>query len=128
MLSSCLALVRPVGMTPSEAEDWLGVAVGEVLRYPAAVLHQAAVEARRTCTHHAQIVPAIVREADELMEQRRRSAELSAPIVPQLPPPQPLSDDEFARVVEERGLALSAYIDRGVIVSNGDGTFRQADL
>jgi hypothetical protein len=114
-------------MTADEAEDWLGVAVGEVLNYPAAVLHEAAVEARRTCTHHAQIVPALVAAADERMAHLRRMAELSVPIpLPRLPPPPELSDAEFDRIVSERGLALSAYLDRGVIVSNGDGTFRRA--
>jgi hypothetical protein len=124
LLSSCLALVRPVGMTPSEADDWLSVAVGEVLRYPAGVLDTAAVEARRTCTHHSQIVPTIVEAADERMAHLRRMAELSAPIdLPALPPPPELSDHEFDRIVAERGIALSAHIDRGSIISNGDGTF-----
>jgi len=114
-------------MTAAEAEDWLGVAVGEVLQYPAAVLHEAAVEARRTCTHHAQIVPTLTAAAEERMEHYRRMAELSAPVpVQALPPPPELSDDEFDRIVTERGLALSAHIDRGLIVSNGDGTFRRA--
>jgi hypothetical protein len=127
LLSSCLALVRPVGMTADEAEDWLGVAVGEVIHYPASVLHYAAVEARRTCTHHSQIVPAIVEAVDERMAHHRRMAELSAPIdLPALPAPPPLSDEEFERIVAERGVALSAHLDRGVILSNGDGTFRKA--
>lgn len=126
-MSSCLALVRPVGMTPSEADDWLSVAVGEVIRYPASVLHHAAVEARRTCTHHSQIVPAIIEAADERMAHHRRMAELSVPIdLPALPPPPSLSDDEFDRIVAERGVALSAHLDRGAIISNGDGTFRRA--
>ena len=103
------------------------MAVGEVLNYPAWVLHEAAVEARRTCTHHSQIIPTLVAAADERMDHFRRMAELSAPVpVQQLPPPPPLSDDEFDRIVGERGLALSAHIDRGLIVSNGDGTFRKA--
>lgn len=64
LLTSCLSLVRPVGMSEGEAEDWLSVAVGEVLNYPAHVLQAAASEARRTCTHHAQIVPAIIKAAE----------------------------------------------------------------
>jgi hypothetical protein len=114
-------------MTPGEAEDWLRVAVGEVLEYPAGVLHEAAIDVRRTCTHHSQIVPALVASAEERMAYVRRMAEFSAPVaLPRLPPPPPLSVDEFERIVAERGVALSAYLDRGVIVSNGDGTFRRA--
>jgi hypothetical protein len=125
LLSSCLALVRPVGMTAEEAGDWLGVAVGEVIHYPAAALHYAAVEARRTCTHHSQIIPAIVEAADERMAHYRRMADLSAPVpMEALPPPPALSPEEFDRIVAERGVALSAHLDRGSIISNGDGTFR----
>lgn len=64
-LTSCLCLVRPVGMTEQEAEDWLSVALGEVLHYPRSVFVTAAAHARRTCTHHAQIVPAIIRHCEE---------------------------------------------------------------
>ena len=61
------------------------------------------------------------------MAHFRRMAEFSAPIpVMQLPPPPPLSDAEFEAIVAERGVALSAHLDRGVIVSNGDGTFSRA--
>ena len=112
-------------MTPDEAEDWLAVAVGEVLQYPAGVLHEAAVEARRTCTHHAQIIPAIIEAAEERMAHRRRLADLSVPIVVELlPPPPELSPEQFELIVAERGLALSSALDRGTIISNGDGTFR----
>jgi hypothetical protein len=98
--------------------------LGAVAHYPASVLHTAAVEARRTCTHHSQIVPAIIEAADERMAHLRRMAELSAPIdLPALPAPPELSDQEFDRIVAERGIALSAHIDRGSIISNGDGTF-----
>lgn len=116
-------------MTAGEAEDWLRVAVGEVLKYPANVLHHAAGEARRTCTHHAQIVPTIIAEADERMAHIRRMAELSVPLgTPRLSPPPAMSDAEFERITGERGLELSACLDRGEIISNGDGTFRRPGL
>jgi hypothetical protein len=51
-------------MSEGEVEDWLSVAVGEVLNYPAHVLQAAASQARRTCTHHSQIVPAIIKAAE----------------------------------------------------------------
>lgn len=64
LLTSCLALVRPVGMTEDEAEDWLSVALGVVAEYSATSLRLAARKAQKTCTHHAQIVPAIVKECE----------------------------------------------------------------
>ena len=65
LLTSCLALVRPVGMTENEAEDWLSVAMGVVMEYPAVTLRDAARQAQRSCTHHAQIVPTIAKFCDE---------------------------------------------------------------
>lgn len=126
LLTACLALVRPAGMTDNEVEDWLRVAVQTVGEYPPRVLDAACLEARRTCTHYSQIVPAIVAAAEPEMAVLRRMAEWN---VPQLAPPPPprLTDEEFDRIVAERGLALSAHIDRGLIISNGDGTFRQPD-
>lgn len=115
-------------MSDNEALDWLGVAEGEVLHYPIGVLDYAASEARRTCTHHAQIIPTIIAAAEERMAHHRRMADLSTPIdLPRLPPPPVLSDEEFERIVAERGVALSAHLDRGAIISNGYGTFRRAD-
>ncbi len=44
-----------------------------------------------------------------------------------LPPPPELSDEEFERIVAGRGIPLSAHLDRGSIISNGDGTFRRPE-
>ena len=64
LLTSCLALVRPVGMTEDEAEDWLSVALGVVGEYSASSLRVAARKAQKSCTHHAQIVPTIVEHCE----------------------------------------------------------------
>jgi hypothetical protein len=125
LLTACLALVRPAGMTDSEVEDWLRVAVQTVGQYPPRVLDAACMEARRTCTHFSQIVPAIVSSAEPEMAVLRRMAEWNAP---QLAPPKyRLAQEDFEAIVAERGLALSAHLDRGLIVSNGDGTFGLPD-
>jgi hypothetical protein len=96
LLTSCLALVRPVGMPESEAEDWLAVALSEVSAYPADVLAIGASEARRTATHHAQIVPTICRECDPIMATRQRLARLPKiprDDTPRLPAPKLTQDD-----------------------------------
>lgn len=67
MLTACMALVRPVGMPQSELEDWLRVAGAEVADLPFELLDEACRVARRTCTHHSQIVPTIIRESAEHM-------------------------------------------------------------
>lgn len=111
-------------MTEGEAADWLRVAVREVLQYPSHVLREAAVTARRTCTHHAQIIPALIAEADELFAMARKLA--VPPPVPRLAPPpiDRMDQESFERITAEKGLALSWCLDRGEIISNGDGTFR----
>ena len=67
MVGACLALVRPVGMSTREAEDWIFVATETVAHFPAQFLEAACRHARRTCAHHSKIVPCIVEEADRLM-------------------------------------------------------------
>lgn len=59
-LQRCFALVRPVGMTDSAARDWLAAAVAELRDIPPSTLARACAEARKTVTHHAQIIPAII--------------------------------------------------------------------
>lgn len=89
-------MVRPVGLSDDNARDWLRVAAGEVSGIHADLLELACAEARRTCTHHGQIVPTIIkhsaewmslrkqierttRMAEEEAERRRRQQDLPAP-------------------------------------------------
>lgn len=111
-------------MTEGEAADWLRVAVREVLQYPSHVLREAAATARRTCTHHAQIIPALIAEADELHAMAQKLA--TPPPTPRLPAPREnwVTQEAFERITAEKGLELSWCLDRGEIISNGDGTFR----
>lgn len=74
LLTSCLALVRPVGMTPMEVDAWLMVAADELSDLPADILEIGCGHARRTCTHHAQIIPAIIKETEPMMRTRREMA------------------------------------------------------
>lgn len=62
-ISSCLALVKPVGMSDDMATEWLAVAAGELLDLTRNALKAGCAHARRTCTHHAQIVPTVLAEA-----------------------------------------------------------------
>jgi hypothetical protein len=120
LLSSCLALVRPAGMADGDVRDWLSVAVGAVVHLPAAILDRASLEARRTCTHHSQIVPAIIREAEELIERQRR---LDRPVVVvpearRLPPPK-LTEEELQYLPAQlRKIGLGA----GWLTENEDGS------
>lgn len=70
-LAACLALVRPAGMGDEAAEEWLAVAATTLADLPADILADAAQQARKSCRHHGQIVPAILEHAEERMRYRR---------------------------------------------------------
>lgn len=75
MLSTCLALVKPVGMSAEDAQAWLRVAAGEVSHLPPDMLAQGCAEARRTCTYHGQIIPAIIKATEEWFAAAKKNAE-----------------------------------------------------
>lgn len=64
-LLRCLALVRPVGMSDDMASDWLAAALFEVRDMGEAQFRAGCRNARSTCTHHAQIIPAIMQGSAE---------------------------------------------------------------
>jgi len=111
-------------MSEAEAEDWLGVAVGTVLDYPAGILDRAALEARRTCTHHSQIVPTIIREADVLLARGASLREASVPTnvrflpVEKVLPPPKLTQAEVDAIPAK---LIAIEITCGALVRNADG-------
>lgn len=117
LLTSCLALVRPVGLSDDNARDWLRVAAMEVAHVPADMLRDACSEARRTCTHHGQIVPAIIKYAGPALEESRKAerrkrewnAEMSN-LRRQLPQPDRWrpTDEELEEVKREAARLLRA--------------------
>lgn len=64
-LLRCLALVRPIGMSDDMASDWLAAALFEVRDMGETQFRAACQHARATCTHHGQIIPAIMHRARE---------------------------------------------------------------
>jgi hypothetical protein len=71
LLTACLALVKPAGMSGEDAQSWLRVAAKELAHLPSDLLADGCAQARRTCTHHGQIVPTIIKATDEMMALRR---------------------------------------------------------
>lgn len=123
MLTASLALVRPVGMTADEVEDWLAVALGETNEIPMGVFREAASAARKVATHYAQIVPEISKAAVPMMarcESIRETVRL--PETPRLPR-SVMPRHVFEEVVAERGRRLSCCLDSGEIISKGNGKF-----
>lgn len=58
-LNRALALVRPVSMSDETASDWLAAAIAETADMSDELFRQGVTEARRACTFHGQLVPAI---------------------------------------------------------------------
>lgn len=71
-LNRALALVRPVGMSDEMASDWLAAALGECLYLTDEQFKRGCAAARRECSHHAQIIPAIIRAAGESVNMTDR--------------------------------------------------------
>lgn len=120
LLTSCLALVRPVGMTPDEVEDWLSVALGEVMDIPGDALEIGCSAARRSCTHHAQIVPAIIREAAPIIERNRRIAALPTLTwnEPERLPPPALTQETVDAMPEK---LIKIGLSCGALIRDADG-------
>lgn len=53
-------MVRPAWMTDETAAEWLTVAASDLAHMDVRTVAAAAKEARATCTHHGQIIPAIL--------------------------------------------------------------------
>lgn len=126
MLTACLALVRPVGMQESETRDWLKVAARAVAHLPLDILSDACAKVQTTCTHHGQIVPKIIAETAERLENRRIASKAFAEPPPALPSPympRRLTQAEVDEIVSRRDRAMSVALDNGSIVHGPDGTF-----
>lgn len=109
LLTTCLALVKPVGMSGEDTQAWLRVAAGEVRHLPPDLLAEGCAAARRSCTHHGQIVPTILKETDERMASRRK---LAAPVPKErrlaAPEPWQPTAEELAELKRKATANLSA--------------------
>jgi hypothetical protein len=109
LLTTCLTLVRPVGMSDENASTWLRIAAGEVRDLPRDLLVDGCAHARKTCTHHGQIVPAILKETEERLATRRK---LASPVekFETLPAPAPWkpTPEELAELKANVGQRVGA--------------------
>ena len=127
LLLSCLALVRPVGFTEEETRDWLGVALAEVQHLPTDLLEKGCSHAKRTCSHHSRIVPAIFDVAGPEFTDRKGFVSRMTEIEQTQPFERPkYTQAEVDRIVAEKGREMSIARDMGAIVRNPDGTYRPA--
>ncbi|MXO67775.1 hypothetical protein GRI72_02870 [Altererythrobacter marinus] len=78
-------------MTDDAAAEWLAVAANELEGYRAGILRIGLGEARKTCTHHGQIVPTVIKAMEEATPWRMGKPlerRLPGQVERQLPPPE----------------------------------------
>lgn len=100
-LTSCLALVVPVGMSEEARREWLAVAWATLKHLPPDLLSVACQEARKSCDHPSKIVPAITAYAEPRLRDRKWM-EREFPSTPALPAPSKKSP------YDRRGEPMSA--------------------
>ncbi|AIT81619.1 hypothetical protein JI59_18540 [Novosphingobium pentaromativorans US6-1] len=107
-------------MTAQETADWLEVAFEAVAHIPLHIFEAGCRAARQTCTHHSQIVPAIVKETREELAWYNRpkvppALRLVAPVA-EVPPLSelPLPDPEtLMPSLRRMGLNRGWIVERG---------------
>lgn len=121
MLTACLSLVRPAGMSPNDADTWLMVAAEELRDIPEDLLADGCKHARRTATHHREIVALVIGHTKDALATRKRLRRHALDARNALPAPgrHRLTQDEVDEIVQERGRRMSVYRDNGMIVERG---------
>lgn len=119
MLSASLALVRPVGMTAGETQDWINVALDAVCHLPFEIFERGIRSARQTCTHHSQIVPTVIADTREALAWYNRpkappALRIVGPAEPVEPrPKEPLPDpNTLMPTLRRMGLQRGWIIER----------------
>ncbi len=74
ILTPCLQLVAPVGMSLDAQDMWFEAARMALAQFPASLLKRGAQHAMMNADHPSKIVPLIVKEIAPALEQRKRLA------------------------------------------------------
>ena len=110
LLTSCLTLVAPTGMTARERQDWLAVARMDLRGVPEDLLERGCAYARKTADHPAKVLPAIFKEIGPVWEARKRALRTIGQEIADwrraqeqaaLPPPDQCTPEDAARIIAE---------------------------
>lgn len=77
-IASCLALVRPVGMSDGMAEEWVRIASRDLHAFPDRAIAAACQKARMICNHHGKILPTVIEECERITAEVARKREYDA--------------------------------------------------
>lgn len=87
-------------MSQEDTDAWLITAAREVAYLPTDILSDACAAVRRTATHHAQVVPGVIKEGDERLASRRAILRLQNARKP-APPERQIEHHKWAPTREE---------------------------
>lgn len=110
-LGACLALVAPVGMTEDDRAQWFRAAWETLDGIPADLLAQGCAVARKWADHHAKIVPAILREIEDIWQRRKAMrSDVLAAIAKMDQPPLAKEDrctpEQVREIIKQVGLKI----------------------
>lgn len=110
-------------MTDQEAKEWLSVAAKRLAEYPPEIVAKSCFLAQGQCSHYSQILPNVVAHCEAAhKEHLRLQATRDRWQSPVLSLGKPsISEEDFERIVAERGLALSCALDDGRIIRTENG-------
>ncbi len=111
-LTSCLALVVPVGMTEEARREWLAVAWATLKHLPPDLLAQGCAEARKTADHPSKIVPTITTYAEPRLRDRSRFEREYPSQVCLPPPPKHVMERDRAKFGPNDWRELSDHLER----------------
>jgi hypothetical protein len=122
LVTPCLALVAPAGMSEGDKDAWFDAAYIALGHLPADMLADGATKAIRTADHPSKIVPAITAATAEWLAGRRRFAEAARPSHA-LPAPSKhrQSPEERASVTRKMGSLVAELVARNGDMMNGRG-------
>lgn len=93
-------------MSDDAATEWLAVAAGEVANLRPYAFRTGCSEARKTCSHHGQIIPTILKAADDPHEREIRRLQRDGHSFPDRP--QLTQDNDATRLIQHTARSLQA--------------------
>lgn len=128
ILTPCLQLVAPVGMTEDDRDTWFEAARLALIDVPADLLAQGAKHAMIHADHPSKIVPLIAREAAKALASRRSASAIwagadNAPTALPAPGAEKPTRDEVTEICKQYGVgrfSAAAPADRDGVGPSSD--------
>lgn len=113
-LTATIALCMPTGFSEDDRAEWLRAAWGTLNGIPADLLALGCAHARRVCDHPAKVVPAIMREVDDLWAARKRGLRSASErrVEGSEEQIESATPEQIASIKAEFGIATTPYAEK----------------